>query len=500
MRAAIYARVSTEDQVDNTSLVDQERICRRYAETRGWRVVEVYREEGFTGTKGRRPQWDRLMKDARAKLFDVVVVMNWKRFARSVRVGLNLSFDLEGIGIGLAVAEMELDTTTSQGRFIRTQMLAAAEYDRDMTVDQLAKGQYGKARAGGWPSSTSGLSYGYMLEGQGRNNRVVHKTAEVEMLRVVVGWIVDEGLTRGQAAVRMNEQGYRQRNGKPWHQENLRDVLRNPGLKGELSWGGRRASGRYGELVIIRVEPVITPERWDALQAALGRNKRVAGQKRDYSLNRGRMAAPCGETYGCTARSSQSSRLYMCRGRRWTAMPSTKCSCPNLRADDMEARVWAEVVALLGDPDRLGAMARDWLEGHAEQTRSEQAEFERVTAQIAKLKTSLTTTIVEYAKQGLPAEALAAATDQINQDIAALERRQVELTPWRPRATAVADLTELATSRLVTMAMEQRKEVLALLDVKVTVLDGSESPRIRIEGSLPLASDAAGWGNTLACP
>lgn len=500
MRAAIYARVSTEDQVDNTSLADQERICRRYAEGRGWQVAEVYREEGFTGTKGQRPEWDRLMRDARAKLIDAVVVMNWKRFARNARIGLNISFELEEISVGLAVTEFDIDTTTKHGRFMRLQLLGLAELDRDSVVEQLTKGQYGKARAGGWPSSASGLPYGYTLEGQGRTNRVVHKVAEAEMLRVVVGWIVDEGLTRGQATVRMNEQGYRQRNGNPWHQDNLRDVLRNPGLKGELRWGGKQASGKYGELTTIPVEPIITPERWDSLQVALSRNTRVSGQKRDYPLNRGRMVAPCGQPYGCTGRRADSSRFYMCQGRRWSATGRAKCSCPNLRADDMDARVWAEVVALLGDPDRLGALVRDWLGGHAEQADSERDELERVTAQIAKLENSLNTTLVEYIKQGVPAEALKAATDQINQEVAALRRRQAELTAWQPRATAAPDLVSLATSRLVAMALERQAEVLGLLDVRVSVLDVSKAPRIRIEGALPLAPDTAAWGNTLIPP
>ncbi|MFC4531372.1 recombinase family protein [Sphaerisporangium dianthi] len=276
MRAAIYARVSTEHQVDNTSLEDQERICRKYAERQGWRVARVYREEGFTGTREDRPEWLRLMRDARAGLFDVVVVMNTKRFARSVRVGLNLSFELGELGVGLAITEMQLDTTTSQGRFMRTQMLAVAELDRDMVVEQMARGLHAKARRGQWPSSASSLPYGYTLEGQGRTNRVVIHQGEAAMLRAVLGWVVDEGLTRGQATIRLNAQGYRQRNGKPFHQDNLRDILRNPSLKGELTWGG---SGKYGDPVRIQVEPIVSEARWQALQRALSRNSMVTGER-----------------------------------------------------------------------------------------------------------------------------------------------------------------------------------------------------------------------------
>jgi DNA invertase Pin-like site-specific DNA recombinase len=70
MRVALYLRVSTSAQ----TVENQERELAAVAAARGWQVVETYRDEGISGTKGRdrRPGFDRLWKDAARRKFDVV--------------------------------------------------------------------------------------------------------------------------------------------------------------------------------------------------------------------------------------------------------------------------------------------------------------------------------------------------------------------------------------------------------------------------------------------
>ncbi|MFG1945592.1 recombinase family protein [Nonomuraea sp. NPDC048826] len=497
MRAAIYARVSTEDQIDNTSLDDQIRICRRYAEERGWSVVAVYREEGFTGTRQQRPEWSQLMKHAAAQAFDVVVVMNWKRFARNARIGLNISYELEELGVGLAVTELNIDTTTPQGRFLRLQFLGLAELDRDSVVEQLAKGQHAKARRGQWPASPSALPYGYRLEGQGRDNRVVHDEAEVAMLRMVVGWIVDEGLTRGQAAVRLNAEGYRQRNGNPWHYDNLRDVLRkNRGLVGELVWG---RGSKYGQPITIQVEPIITEERWVALQQAMSRRTRHSTQVRPYLLNRGRLVSPCGQPYGGLLPSGCKTRVYRCKGRRWTSHGAVKCDCVNQACEAIEQRVWAEVRDLLGRPERLMRLASDYYADRADRVEAERSELDQIETQLAKLERSLVDDVAEYLRQRVPAEVVKAAADRIREEMAELRGRRAELVARvqdangeSERMRALIELSERAAERLAGMTPEEQAEVVELLDVRVTVLDNTRTPRLRIEGVVPFPDSTTG--------
>src|SRR6187431_2965971 len=97
MKAAIYIRVSGKRQVDGFSLAAQERACRDYANARGWRVVEVYAEEGRTGRNDQRPQFQQLLADAHRKPrpFNVVIFHNLDRLFRNLRLQLNLKVELD---------------------------------------------------------------------------------------------------------------------------------------------------------------------------------------------------------------------------------------------------------------------------------------------------------------------------------------------------------------------------------------------------------------------
>ena len=83
MRVALYARVSTKNNGQNpeTQLV----ALREYAGNRGFGIVEEYVDVGISGTKDRRPALDKLMKDARARKVDAVLVTRFDRFARSTK-------------------------------------------------------------------------------------------------------------------------------------------------------------------------------------------------------------------------------------------------------------------------------------------------------------------------------------------------------------------------------------------------------------------------------
>jgi site-specific DNA recombinase len=86
LRAVGYRRVSMREQVDGFSLDAQETNIRQYAESQGWKFIELYTDAGISAKKdSHRPDLARLMKDAEAHRFDVVVVDKVDRFYRHLR-------------------------------------------------------------------------------------------------------------------------------------------------------------------------------------------------------------------------------------------------------------------------------------------------------------------------------------------------------------------------------------------------------------------------------
>src|SRR5687767_2619834 len=102
-RAAIYARVSSEEQVDGYSLDAQLRACRAYLTDHGWTVVAEYVEEGRsarTDDIAKRPQFKRMMEDARRRGFDLLIVHKLDRFARNRRIAFECFDRLSKWGVG----------------------------------------------------------------------------------------------------------------------------------------------------------------------------------------------------------------------------------------------------------------------------------------------------------------------------------------------------------------------------------------------------------------
>ena len=80
--AAVYSRISTVGHGQNSTMQTRELI--EYSARRGWEIIESYVDAGVSGKKDSRPQLNRLMAEAHARRFDVVVVWRFDRFSRSV--------------------------------------------------------------------------------------------------------------------------------------------------------------------------------------------------------------------------------------------------------------------------------------------------------------------------------------------------------------------------------------------------------------------------------
>src|SRR6266851_3834017 len=96
-RAAIYLRVSTQDQTTS----NQEHELRQAAQRAGWQVAKVYKDHGISGAKGRngRPAFDALCRDGTKRQFEVVMAWNVDRLGRSLKDLVAFLSELHALGI-----------------------------------------------------------------------------------------------------------------------------------------------------------------------------------------------------------------------------------------------------------------------------------------------------------------------------------------------------------------------------------------------------------------
>lgn len=137
MKTAIYARVSTTNGQDPEM---QLRELREYCKRRGWEIGNNYIDAGVSGAKDSRPELNRLMADAHHRLFDVIIVWRFDRFARSVSHLLRALETFDSLGIEFVSLSEQVDTSTPTGKMIFTVLGAVAELERSLIAERVKAG------------------------------------------------------------------------------------------------------------------------------------------------------------------------------------------------------------------------------------------------------------------------------------------------------------------------------------------------------------------------
>src|SRR6478735_4210947 len=137
-RVALYVRVSTDHQ----SVKNQEIELQVVAERHGWQVVNVYRDQGVSGAKGRdkRPGLDKLLQAVARKEFDLVAAWSVDRLGRSLQDLIGLLQEMHGKGIDLYLHQQGIDTTTPSGKAMFQMMGVFAEFERSIIHERVMAG------------------------------------------------------------------------------------------------------------------------------------------------------------------------------------------------------------------------------------------------------------------------------------------------------------------------------------------------------------------------
>jgi DNA invertase Pin-like site-specific DNA recombinase len=145
-RAALYLRVSTREQSTDAQRAELEAAAGRA----GWEIVEVYEDAGISGTKGRdkRPAFDRMLRDATRRRFDIVAAWALDRLGRSLQHLVPTLAEMKAAGVDLYLHQQAIDTTTPSGKAFYGMLGVFAEFERDMIAARVQAG-LDQARAKG---------------------------------------------------------------------------------------------------------------------------------------------------------------------------------------------------------------------------------------------------------------------------------------------------------------------------------------------------------------
>lgn len=145
-RVAMYLRTSHTDR----TVENQRQALLDVAGKRGWDVVAEFKDEAVSGSKGRdkRPGFDKLLKGAVRRDFDMVAAWSVDRLGRSIADLIATLQELNGCGCALYLHQQALDTSTPSGRAMFQMLGVFAEFEREMIRARVKAGLARREAAG----------------------------------------------------------------------------------------------------------------------------------------------------------------------------------------------------------------------------------------------------------------------------------------------------------------------------------------------------------------
>jgi site-specific DNA recombinase len=379
MNIAVYVRVSTQRQTQAQIIEQQLDSLQTYHGAQGWSWQEehIFRDDGYSGAKLRRPGLDRLREQVGRAMFDRVIMTTPDRLARNYvhQMLLIEEFERGGCQVEFADQPMSHDQLLLQIRG------AVSEYERSLIAERMRRGRRQKYLAGGLLPWTR-APYGYRVApAHPRDPAGVRLDAtEAAIVAELFSNYLQEGKSLKAETQRLTSLGVRSPAGnRRWNQATIRGILTNPVSAGTVSIGRSRpteARGRHSALVpigrgrgghvqtsqeewtaVTQVPVVISQEQFELVQAKRAHHQQVARRNNTAYPSLLRAMVSCGMCrLGCVGRSSRGGYASdVCVGRSHGTIShrDEKWLARSIPVEQLDELVWQDVCEMLMHPNTI---------------------------------------------------------------------------------------------------------------------------------------------------
>ena len=254
LKVAAYCRVSTARDGQLTSIENQRLHYEQViGEKDEWELVDIYYEEGVSGTKKEiRPELKRMLADCRRGRIDLILTKSISRFARNTSDCLEMVRELTGLGVNIYFEKENIHTGSMESEFLLTILASLAEEESHNISGNEKWAIQRRLEAGKF--HVSKVPYGYRLE----NKQIVVVEAEAEIVRSIFSKVL-EGKGTAMIAKELNEKeiptGTKKRDGSPgeWTASRIQNMINNISYTGDMVFqktfhdGDRQRLNNYGD-------------------------------------------------------------------------------------------------------------------------------------------------------------------------------------------------------------------------------------------------------------
>ena len=229
--AVIYARYSSHNQRD-VSIEQQVKVVRGFAEEQGLQIAEVYADRAISGTTDNRPEFQRMIRDSKARAFQYVIVYSLDRFARDRFDSVTYKRVLKDHGVRVLSA-MEHITDDPSGILMEAVLEGLAEYYSKELSTKIRRGLQDNAEK---CMVTTSLPFGYR---KGPDGKYQIEPAEAEVVREIFNRVYSHDLL-SDIYQDLNARGIRTKHGAQWNKSSFNKLLSNERYIGTYIYGDIR--------------------------------------------------------------------------------------------------------------------------------------------------------------------------------------------------------------------------------------------------------------------
>jgi DNA invertase Pin-like site-specific DNA recombinase len=227
-RVCAYARVSSEKEAMLQSLSSQvSHYNKMISSNSKWQFIGVYADEGISGTKEDRPEFKRMVDDAKAGKIDLIITKSISRFGRNTETVIRTIREMNALGVDVYFESQNLHTLSADGEFMLT-LLASFYQEEARSVSENMKCRIKK-------DFEKGISWGardfYGYKVVNKNFIVVPEQAEViqRIFNLYIGGLGILAITK-----QLNQEGIKPMYSKLWSYSSLFQILKNNSYTGDL--------------------------------------------------------------------------------------------------------------------------------------------------------------------------------------------------------------------------------------------------------------------------
>jgi len=455
MRAALYARVSTDRQERDQTIDNQLTALRAWVLDQNHELAEehIYRDEGWSGARLDRPGLDALRDAVHEGAVDLVAVLTPDRLTRRYAYQVLLIEEFRRAGCQLIFVQRPITEDPNDQLLLQIQG-AVAEYERALLSERFRRGKLQKARAGQYLAGRAPYGYRYVPRQDSVAGHLVIDDSEAELVRTLYQWLIDEPMTIRQILKRLNFGPWFPRSGRrPWSPSTVHHILSDPVYTGTAyvnrydlvlpkkpraqrkPSSAERSCRRLKpqeQWIPIPVPALVEQSTWDRAQEQLARNATLSfrhNSKYHYLLRCLLTCQFCGlAMFGRTSRASSTHRerrYYLCHGKDCIlSARQTPCPRRSVPAECLEKAVWEHVAGLLRNPAQLAAQFEQFLASTAAGTAQEQEAQQQAQTRLDRLTRADQRLLDAYQAGAITVAELSERRTQIAQQCRALDREQ----------------------------------------------------------------------------